>query len=72
MIAGAGWGDGIAAASWYAALTDAMVGADWLYGPVGAGVWAPSVTWVLDDGVVGDDNRDRVSPVVGSAVVSMF
>ncbi len=34
------------------------------YGPVGGGVGAPSVTWVLDDTVVvGDNNRDRVSPV---------
>jgi hypothetical protein len=33
-------------------------------GPVGGGVGAPSVTWVLDESmVVGDNNRDRVSPV---------
>jgi hypothetical protein len=33
------------------------------YGPVGD-VGAPCGTWVLDEaGVVGDDNRDRVSPV---------
>jgi hypothetical protein len=33
------------------------------YGPVG-GVGAPSVTWVLDESVVvGDNNRDRMSPV---------
>jgi hypothetical protein len=32
-------------------------------GPVGD-VGAPCVTWVLDEaGVVGDNNRDRVSPV---------
>jgi len=34
------------------------------YGPAGD-VGAPSVTWVLDESVVvGDNNRDRVSPVV--------
>lgn len=33
------------------------------YGPVGD-VGAPCVTWVLDEArVVGDNNRDRVSPV---------
>jgi hypothetical protein len=33
-------------------------------GPVGGGVGAPSVTWVLDETrVVGDNHRDRVSPV---------
>ena len=33
------------------------------YGPVGGGVGAPCVTWVLDERhVVGDNNRDRVSP----------
>ena len=36
------------------------------YGPVGGGVGAPCVTWVLDErGVVGDNNRDRVSPASG-------
>ncbi len=36
------------------------------YGPVGGGVGAPCVTWVLDKrGVVGDNNRDRVSPASG-------
>jgi len=33
------------------------------YGPAGD-VGAPCVTWLLDEaGVVGDNNRDRVSPV---------
>lgn len=36
------------------------------YGPGGGGVGAPCVTWVLNEqGVVGDNNRDRVSPVSG-------
>ena len=36
------------------------------YGPVGGGVGAPCVTWVLyEQHVVGDNNRDRVSPVSG-------
>ena len=35
-------------------------------GPVGGGVGAPCVTWVLDEQrVVGDNNRDRVSPASG-------
>jgi hypothetical protein len=33
------------------------------YVPVGGGVGAPSVTWVLDDDVVGDNNLDWVTPV---------
>ncbi len=38
------------------------------YGPVGGGVGAPCVTWVLDEQrVVGDNDRDRVSPASGEA-----
>jgi hypothetical protein len=33
------------------------------YVPAGGGVGAPSVTWVLDELVVGDNNLDRVTPV---------
>jgi hypothetical protein len=34
---------------------------------------APCVRWVLDDcGVVGDNNLDWVSPVVGSAIASVL
>jgi hypothetical protein len=34
------------------------------YGPVGGGVGAPCVTWVLDErGVVGDNNRDLGVPL---------
>ena len=43
------------------------------YGPVDGGVGAPCVSWVLDErGVVGDNNRDRVSPVGWERVASVF